>query len=430
MIEIAPAAPKCAEQTSSREHSDFGQASRGHDRRQGRALAYVFTALLVGLSLLQVPAARAGEWTQITCTQPNGRPAPIEGWLGSSMGGYGADSGPSDTCGQSGGALTALDSSAETESAYTGPMWVYSAPAGSTIAGGAITVSLTTPQGQAYIATPANSYDQADVLINCQYNLPCGSNGTETATVPINHPGGPQLFAAAVCVGPYYGATTCPAGSGGGLNAQINVYAASIELANSSTPAGTGFAGALLAPGAIGTADLTFNAQDPGGPGVYRVIAELDNTTVYQGAPDTNGGRCASIGTDPNGINEFLYAQPCKQNVAVDCEVPPPLGFARRVQVPKALLIDAIQEAALALEGDSNDREHDALAILREELQSWADDDFDIAEVVRITASRKIGDAVISAAGNPKGTALLQLVNSVAQSGQPLVPDAEAGNRV
>jgi hypothetical protein len=98
--------------------------------------------------------------------------------------------------------------------------------------------------------------------------------------------------------------------------------------------------------------------------------------------------------------------------------------------VPKALLIDAIQEAALALEGTSNDREHDALAILREELQSWADDDFDIAEVVRITASRKIGDAVISAAGNPKGTALLQLVNSVAQSGQPLAPDAEAGNRV
>ena len=116
--------------------------------------------------------------------------------------------------------------------------------------------------------------------------------------------------------------------------------------------------------------------------------------------------------------------------ITADCEVPPPLGFARRVQVPKALLIDAIQEAALALEGDSNDREHDALAILREELQSWADDDFDIAEVVRITASRKIGDAVISAAGNPKGTALLQLVNSVAQSGQPLVPDAEAGNRV
>jgi hypothetical protein len=323
MIEIAPAAPKHAERTLLREPSDAGQASRGDSRRQWRVPAWhAFVVLLVGLSLLEAASvARAGEWTQVTCTQPNGRPAPIEGWLGSSMGGYGADSGPSDTCDQPGGALTAIDSSAETESAYTGPMWVYSAPSGSTIAGGAITVSLTTPQGQAYIATPGNSYDQADVLINCQYNLPCGSNGTETATVPINHPGGTQLFAAAVCVGPYYGATTCPAGSGGGLNAQINVYAASIELANSSTPAGTGFAGTLLTPGASGTADLTFNAQDPGGPGVYRVIAELDNTTVYRGTPDTNGGRCASIGTDPNGTSEFLYAQPCKQNVAVDLPV-------------------------------------------------------------------------------------------------------------
>lgn len=115
--------------------------------------------------------------------------------------------------------------------------------------------------------------------------------------------------------------------------------------------------------------------------------------------------------------------------ITADCEVPPPLGFTRRVQVPKALLIDAIQEAAIALEGTSNDREHDALAILREELQSWADEDFDIAEVVRITASRKIGDAIIKTAGNPQGTALLQLVNSVAHPAQPEIP-GETGSRV
>ncbi len=282
--------------------------------------AHVLVVLL--LTCLWLPAlAHAGEWMQVTCTQPDGQPAPIEGWLGSSMGGFGTDSGPSDTCAQPGGALTATDSSAETESAYTGPMWVYSAPAGSTIAGGAIKVSLTTPQGQAYVATPENSYDQADVLINCQYNLPCGSNGTETATVPISHPGGTQLFVPALCVGPYYGATTCPAGSGGGLNAEISVYAADVELANSSTPTASGFAGALLAPGASSTEDLTFSAQDPGGPGVYRVVTKIDNTTVYQGTPDINGGRCTSIGTDPNGGSEFLYAQPCKQNVAVDVPV-------------------------------------------------------------------------------------------------------------
>jgi hypothetical protein len=278
-------------------------------------------ALMFGLCLLHLPVAWAGEWTQVTCTQPDGQPAPIEGWLGSSMGGFGADSGPSDTCTQPGGALTALDSSAEEEAAYSGPMWVYTAPAGSTVAGGTLTVSVTTPQGEAYIATPENEYSQADVVINCQFNEPCGSNGTETATVPINHPGGTQLFAAALCVGPTYGATTCPAGSGGGTNAEISVYAADIELDNSSTPAGSGFAGTLLAPAASGTADLTFNAQDPDGPGVYRVLVELDSTRVYQGTPDTNGGRCASIGTDASGVSEFLYSQPCKQTVAVDVPV-------------------------------------------------------------------------------------------------------------
>lgn len=190
------------------------------------------------------------------------------------MGGYGADSGPSDTCGDQGGALTAIDSSAETESAYNGPMWIYTAPPGSTIAGGNINVSLTSPQGEAYLATPENLYAQADVLINCQFNLPCGSTGTETRTVPITDNGGTQLFAVALCVGPYYGATTCPPGSGDGLNAQISVSSADIELTNDATPAGSDYAGALLQPAASGTEDLTFDAEDADGPGVYRVIVE------------------------------------------------------------------------------------------------------------------------------------------------------------
>jgi len=237
------------------------------------------------------------------------------------MGGYGVDSGPSDTCGDHGGALTALDSSAETEPAYDGPMWVYTAPPGSTIAGGSVNVSLTSPQGEAYLATPENLYAQADVLINCQFNLPCGSNGTETRTVPITDNGGTQLFAVALCVGPYYGATTCPPGSGGGLNARISISSADIELTNDATPAGSAFAGALLQPAASGTEGLTFDAEDANGPGVYRVIANVDGAEVYDATPDTNGGRCTSIGTDTSGIREFLYARPCKQNVAVDVPV-------------------------------------------------------------------------------------------------------------
>jgi hypothetical protein len=285
-----------------------------------RCLSMVVMSLLLGVCLAWTPAARAGEWIQVTCAQPDGAPAPIEGWQGSAYNEAVADSGPIDTCSQHGGALTAFDSSAVEDPAYTGAIWVYTAPAGSTIAGGALSVSLSTPQGQAFVATPQDAYNQANVVINCQYNEPCGADGTETASVSIapTFAGGSQLFAAAMCVSPTYGGTTCPAGSGGGTNATISVYAADIELENGATPTGTGFSGTLLSPGASGTAELTFTAQDPDGPGVYRVLADLDGAQVYQSIPESNGGRCRSIGTNASGVSEFLYAQPCKQDVAVD----------------------------------------------------------------------------------------------------------------
>jgi hypothetical protein len=283
-----------------------------------RSLSMVAVLLLGGVSLAGAPVARAGEWAQVTCAQPNGEPAPIDGWRGSSLNGYGPDSGPSNTCGQLDGALTAFDSSAAEGAAYTGPMWVYTAPTGSMIAGGSLTVSLSTPQGEAYVATPKNEYAQGDVLVNCQFNEPC-SNAIRT--VPITFPGGTQLFMAALCVGPFEGATTCPAGSGGGTNAEISLYAADVELETSSTPTGTSFAGSLLAPAASGTAALTLGVGDPEGPGVYRVTVDLDATAVYHGTPDSNGGRCASIGVDAKGVSEFLYAQPCKRAVELDVPV-------------------------------------------------------------------------------------------------------------
>ena len=309
--------------------------------------------LLVAFGCLAlVSTARAGEWVQVTCTQPDGAPAPIEGWQGSAYNAAVADSGPIDTCAQHGGALTAFDSSAVEDAAYTGAIWVYTVPAGSTIAGGALSVSLSTPQGQAFVATPQDAYNQANVVINCQYNEPCGTDGTETASVSIapTFAGGSQLFAAAMCVSPTYGGTTCPAGSGGGTNATISVYAADIELQNSSTPTGSGFAGTLLSPGARGTAELTFTAQDPDGPGVYRVLADLDGAQVYQGTPESNGGRCTSIGTNASGVSEFLYAQPCKQDVAVDIPLETD-RFANGQHQLKVTVQDAAGNTAVVYDG-------------------------------------------------------------------------------
>jgi hypothetical protein len=288
-------------------------------------MVWVVGVLLLGLYLAWAPAARGGEWMQVTCTQPDGKPAPVEGWDPEAVSGPGNYSNAYSTCEQAGGALIAESSNQWPQSRYSGYLWHYAAPNGSTIAGGTLSLNLYSPEGQAYIATPANSYP-SDVVKNCQFNEPCVENGPDggpfVGTVPIDHPGGTNLYAEAECLGPGQpGEETesCPTdGGGNGVNAQAAIYAADIELQNSSTPAGTDFAGSLLQPNATGTADLTFTAKDPEGPGVYRVIVDLDGSAVYQGTPESNGGRCASIGTNPSGVSEFLYAQPCKQDVAVD----------------------------------------------------------------------------------------------------------------
>jgi hypothetical protein len=293
-----------------------------------RNMAIVVMSLLLGVCLAWAPAAHAGEWAQVTCTQPDGQPAPNEAteesWTGTSVGGLSPYSSVNNDCGKQGGYLIASNSSRFTVLRSTGPMWEYATPSGSTIAGGSIVVSLTAPQGTAYVATPNNIYG-ADVLANCQFNEPCGSSGFYSAVVPIDHLGGTRLYAAAMCVGPGQpGESTgdCAAGDGAnGLNAQTIVYAADVELANNSTPTGTDFAGSLLAPDVSGNADLTFNAQDPEGPGVYRVTVDVDEIVVYQGTPESNGGRCASIGVDTKGVSEFLYPQPCKRSLAVDVPI-------------------------------------------------------------------------------------------------------------
>jgi hypothetical protein len=321
-----------------------------------RHLATLAVAL-IGVLLLAASAARAGDWAQVGCTQPNGQPAPIEGWTPEAVSGPGNYSSAYSTCGQAGGALVAQSSNQWPQSRYSGYLWHYEAPNGSTIAGGTLSLSLYSPEGQAYVATPANSFPD-DVVANCQFNVSCSEHGPDggpfVGTVPIDHPGGTNIYTEAECLGPGQPGTStesCPVGGGGnGVNAQAVIYAADIELANESTPTASGFAGPLLQGTTSGTTDLTFSAQDPGGPGVYQVIAAVDNTTVYDGTPETNGGRCARIGANAGGVSEFLYAQPCKQNVALDLPVNT-TRFANGQHELKITVADAAGNTSVVYDG-------------------------------------------------------------------------------
>lgn len=211
----------------------------------GSVQARAAWALAVLITLVLAASAQAGKWTQVTCTQPDGKPAPIEGWDPEAVSGGGNYSNAYSTCERAGGALIAESSNQWPQSRYSGYLWHYAAPNGSTIAGGTLSLNLYSPEGQAYIATPANSYP-SDVVKNCQFNLPCSENklngGPFVGTVPIDHLGGTNLYAEAECLGPGQpGEPTesCPMdGGGNGVNAQTAIYAADIELGKQLDPSG------------------------------------------------------------------------------------------------------------------------------------------------------------------------------------------------
>jgi hypothetical protein len=153
------------------------------------------------------------------------------------------------------------------------------------------------------------------VIANCQYNQPCSASGTLSSTFAITHTGGSHLYAIAVCVGTYEGSTKCP--EGGGTDAAVSVGAAEIQLDNTATPQASEVAGTLISgSSARGVEELTFNATDRDGPGVYRLDVLADGKALYEGTPDTNGGWCVPLGEGPGGL-VFDHIQPCRKQESI-----------------------------------------------------------------------------------------------------------------
>jgi hypothetical protein len=299
---------------------------QGPRRRQliACALAVALAGLLAGG--LAPASARAGTWTLASCTQPSGQPAPTDGWAtgwfnGTQTGG----SGDTDTCGQ-GGSLASIEEGFGNIS--QGPEWVFTAPQGQTIAGGTINGTVAAPSGETWMSTPNNGNNAADVFAYCAFNSSCGPNFTQTATFGIAHPGGTSIYAVALCHDPS-GSLTCPTSNG--LNAEVSIHSALIELNDSALPTGSNFSGPLLERNAHGVAGLLFTAADPNeptaanptpgyGPGLYAVTVQIDGLTGYQGTPDANGGQCVALGSGAGGLI-FDHAQPCKPLASVDVPV-------------------------------------------------------------------------------------------------------------
>jgi hypothetical protein len=176
--------------------------------------------------------------------------------------------------------------------------------------------------GVAAVYTPAFVYDGSNVVMQCASGLSACANGTNHYFGPVTLPAnrGGSLYVSASCGGaPGY---ACNAGASDGVWSRAQVGYAKLLLSSSFAPTAREFRGSLLSSGAHGTASLSFAADVAGGPGIYKVRVTIDGKAVYDGTPNTNGGRCAPVGVDgTTGALVFAYQQPCLKAQTVDLAV-------------------------------------------------------------------------------------------------------------
>lgn len=283
---------------------------------------------LVALVLVAMgaPAARAGTWMQASCVNPDGSAAPSEGWTQSAS--TPADPGAiaSTQCSPGRPMVTELSALAGAPP-NTAEYLTYQPPAGSTLFGGSMDVTMSAGgygnDSGGSAAAYARLYEPTldTEFFQCvAFFQTCGPSPNFTGVVSLPNDAQGTLTAGAGCVSTT--GTSCDANASNEAWALVQVAWARLLLSSSVSPMGSGFGGSALQPGVRGTAHVVFNAAETAGPGIYSDSVTIDGRTVSTGTPNTNGGKCIPVGTDPSGALIFDYEQPCLTSEAVDAPVP------------------------------------------------------------------------------------------------------------
>jgi hypothetical protein len=333
-------------------------------RRLARGLPFFHARLLVGLLAVvgslsfSAVSARAGEWEQVSCVNPNQTEAGSEGWITViSGGGYGSNA--STACGP-GSPMFAILSTDAAVGAPSAETLRYIPPVGSTLIGGDVDVSLYADgrgydaSGTAVLYTPEYVYDASNVFFQCASGLtPCAPSGNDFSGVlgiPAGHGG--NLYLSAGCGGAP--GASCSEGGSNGAWSLVQLRWANLRLANGSAPAASGVSGTLLGAGARGSQDLALSATDTSGPGVYAVTVQADGQTLYSATPDGNGGQCVPVGSDGAALM-FDSSQPCKQSESVDLPIDTtPLHDGQHTL--KVTVADAAQNASVVYDATISTR--------------------------------------------------------------------------
>jgi hypothetical protein len=296
---------------------NYGQISR-------TLLLTLTLALAVAGGWMAASSAYAGSWMEVSCVNPSQSAAPSEGWSSfAGGGGFGSNNGTG--CGP-GGPMFAILSTDAAVGVGSNETLQYTPPGGSTLTGGSVDVSLYADgfgqdaSGTAVAYSPEFAYNSSNVFFQCAAGLTPCANGTNDFAGVLGIPGGRggNLYLSAGCGGD--AGQACAEGGSEGAWSLVRLWWANLLLSNEATPSASGVGGTLLSPNAAGTAELTLNAADPGGPGVYLVIVQIDGKTIYSGTPNTNGGKCAAVGTSGSALM-FDYSQPCRTSESVDLPI-------------------------------------------------------------------------------------------------------------
>jgi len=208
----------------------------------------------------------------------------------------------------------------------TGEGLQYTPPAGSSLTGGQVDVSMYA-DGHGYNASatavaysPEFAYNASNVIFQCAWGLSPCSNATNDYSGVLGLPSnrGGSFYIVAGCGGA--SGAACSEGGSESAWSLVRVWWANFLLASSATPAANGIGGTLLSPNARATQELTFDATDTAGPGVYTVTVQIDGKTLYTGTPDNNSGECAPVGNS-GGVLMFDYSQPCRASESVDLPI-------------------------------------------------------------------------------------------------------------
>jgi hypothetical protein len=283
-----------------------------------RAISGVATLAAILLVLATVPSIAAA-------AEPSAAPKPrymaftscregsqftSEGdWTAVQEGTYPFGAGTESTCMQAGGALRLRDEGAMDDTPESGPAYMFQGPG--VIEAGVIHVTLISPGGQAFIAIPKAAGPP-------QYLVFCTELCTTLHSTEVSVPAGTyEMLAQAQCTAPS-GQSTC---TRTGVNAELNITSSTMLIRNEATPEATGIAGPLTESPVSGTANVTFEAHDKNGTGVYRVSVLIDGEQIYSATPNLNEGRCLPTGTY-DGAFLFHFSRPCPLETPVRIELP------------------------------------------------------------------------------------------------------------